>query len=235
MNENIEIEAIIEAPLTEGKLVQRNDLLTIDPYYDISDYNEALHALENNGIKYREYVSVMTPYNFYLELKEKPIMMNYNMIDSTQWKYLVSKVQPLKQNDEVKLYRRTNKQSNVTDYVNNDAFNRSMKEDYTIIFHYANKEELIRLSRAFGLIYPLGKYINGSKHLAMAFNAQIKNGLQTNNVLLEKKGKQKVGHLEAEINYKVLRNQDKIEKWSMTPKFKDGRYFPTSPMSPLKV
>ena len=230
MNENNN-EVLDEA------LPKKSDLITLDPYYDISAYNESLHALENNGVGYSEFISVITPFNFYIKLEtsQKPIMMNYNTIDSTDWRWLVSKVQPLKQNDEVKLFRRTNKQRNIVDYVNNDAFDYSYKRDYTIIFRYRNKEELFKLSGAFGLIFPLGKYINGGVKLAMAFNRQIKNGLEVGNVLLEKTGKQKVGALEAEINFKVLRNQDKIEKWSMTPRFKDGKFIPTSPKSPLKI
>lgn len=224
-----------ETLITEAPILKKTDLISIDPYHSISSYNEALHALENNKVEYKEYISVITPFNFYLNMKEKPIMMNYNIIDSTDWRWLVSKVQPLRSNDEVLLYRRTTKQGNIRDYVNNDAFNYSMKQDYTIIFQYRNKEELMSLSGAFGLIFPLGKYMNGGIRLAMAFDPQIKNGLAVASVLLEKKGKQKVGFLEAEINYKILRNQDKIQKWSLTPRFKNGKYFPTSPTSPLKV
>lgn len=226
-----------EEVLTEAPILKKSDLITIDPFYSISAYNEALHALENNGVEYKEYISTITPFNFYIQIDggQKPIMMNYEKVDSTNWRWLVSKVQPLKTNDEVKLFRRTNKQGNIREYINNDAFEYSFKQDYTLIFHYKNKQELFTLSEAFGLIIPLGKYMNGGIHLAMAFNRQIKNGLTVNNVLLEKIGKQKVGHLEAEINFKILRNMDKIEKWSMTPRFKDGKFFPVSPKSPLKI
>jgi len=216
---------------------KRSDLFTIDNYYSISQYNESLNALENNGVEYTEYINVLSPYNFFLLLDggQKPIMMNYDTINGNEWRWCVQKVKPVKQNDEVKLYRITNKQSNIRDYINNDVFDYALSQDYVIIFNYINKEQLFSLSKPYGLIFPLGKYINGSIRLAMAFDRNIKNGIPVGDVLLEKQGKQKLGHLEAEINYKILRNQEKIMKWSMTPRFKDGKFIPTNPKTPLKI
>jgi len=212
-----------------------NELVTIDPYYDLSDYNEALQALENNKIKYKEWISTFSPYEFYLHLDgQKPVMMNYDIPTKTIWQKLVSKVQPLTINDEVVLYRRGNNVSNLKDYINNDVFKTAFNAKDTIVFLYENKEQLLSLSKTYGVIYPIGKYLKGAKRLAICFDTKIKNVLTPSDIQLEI-GKHKIGELEMKINYKVLRNIDKIEKWVRTPKFKDGKYLPTRPMSPMKI
>lgn len=229
------MEKINSLELLSEKFVTQGDLFTIDPYTSIESYNESLSALDNNNISYTEWISTLAPYKFYLNLGgTHPVMINYDIIDKTDWKFLVSKVQPLRTNDEVLLYRRSSRKNNIRVYINNDAFERAMKADKTLIFRYDNKEELLQLSNSYGLIYPLGKYINNNMKLAMCFDAQIKNVIPPNHVMLEI-GKHRVGELEAQINWKVLRNQDKITKWVLTPKFKDGKFFPTSPKSPLRI
>jgi len=224
-----------ETPINEA-IPTKNYFFTIDPYTSIDQYNEALHALDNNKIKYTEWVSTLQPYNFFLWLEgnQTPLMMNYDVMNSTDWTKVVSKVQPLQSNDIVRLYRRTNKQSDISQYINNDAFNYALKQPKTIVFQYRNKESLMSLSKSYGRIYPLGRYMNGGKRLAMCFDPGIKNVLIPSEILLEI-GKHKVGELEVKINYTVLRNHDKIQKWSKTPRFEDGKFIPTSPVSPLSI
>ena len=221
-------------PLNEA-LPKQSTFFTIDPYSDLSTYNQSLQALDNNKIDYQEWVSTVNPFNFYLTLEggQHPIMINYDKISSTEWKNLLSKVKPLKQNDIYKLFRRLDNTSKIGRYVNNDVFNKALKSD-SVVFQYKNKEQLFTLSKSYGLIYPLGKYINGSKRLAICFNKEIKNMITPDHILIEM-GTHKVGQLELAINYKVLRNQDKIEKWIETPHFKDGKFFQTKPSSPLKI
>lgn len=224
-----ELETLNEA------LPKRNDIFTIDPFTSISQYNEALHALENNKIGYREWISTFTPYDFYLSTNggEKPIMVNYDTIGRTEWIKVVSKVQPLTTNDVYLLYRRPDKQKNIDLYINNDVF-RKAKKSNNIVFDYKNKEQLGSLSKSYGPIYPLGHYMNGRHKLAISFNKNIKNVLMPSDILLEI-GSHKDGELEVQINYKIFRNQDKLEKWSKTPYFDNGKFHPISPTSPLKI
>jgi len=216
------------------KLPKKTTFFTIDPYTTINEYNQALEALKNNGIDYTEFISVFGDYKFYLSLEnnQHPIMINYDKMDNTTWTRCVSKTKPLYANDIYLLYRRGEK-SDIARYVENDVFKMARKEQ-SIVFKISTKEEFYSLSRAFGTIYPLGVYFNGGIKLAISFNPEIKNALTKNRILLEM-GPHKVGRLEAEINYKALRNQDKIIKWTKTPYFKDGKFYPTSPQSPLKI
>jgi len=226
MNEEILAEA----------LPKTSSVFTIDPYTDLDTYNQSLMALDNNKIDYAEWISTINPFNFYLSLEKSqyPIMINYDIITKTEWKNVVSKVKPLRNNDIYVLYRRLDKTSNIGPWINNDVFRRAFKSSTNIIFQGRNKEQIMNLSKSYGPIYPLGSYINGSKRLFICFNSEIKNMISPQDILLEM-GKHKTGALELAINYKVLRNQDKIEKWTDTPKFENGKYYPTSPTSPLKM
>jgi len=217
------------------EVLKISDLITIDPYYTTSQYNESLQALKNNGIEYSEWISTLAPFEFYLDLDgQKPIMMNYDTPSKTVWNKLVSKVKPLKTNDEVLLYRRGDKLSNVKDYINNDVFSRALKEEKTIVFNYKNKEQLLNLSKTYGVIYPIGKYLRGSRRLAICFDVRVKNVITPSDLMLEM-GKHKIGELEIKINRKVLREQDKIIKWVHTPKYVKGKFMPTKPNSPMKI
>lgn len=226
-------DVISEASGLNTTNVNISTLITIDPFYDISAYNESLQALDNNGVPYTEWIALKTGYEFYIGLQQKPIMINYEVIDKNTWERTVSKVQPLTTNDEVLLYRRNNVISEVRKFVNNDVFEKALKSEFTIVFDYKNREQLLQLSKSYGLIYPLGKYLRGAKRLAVCFDKAIKNVLIPSDIELEI-GMHTFGELELRINKEVLRRQDKIIKYSKTPAYKDGKFYQTSPVSPLK-
>ena len=217
-----------------GKLPKYNTFFTIDPYTDVGQYNESLEALKNNNIDYTEFISVLGQYDWYLSLEnsQTPIMINYNKMDRTTWTKVVSKVKPLKTNDIYLLYRRGEK-SDISKYIDNDVF-KMAKKKHSIVFTIKNKEELFNLSKMYGKIYPLGVYINGSVRLAISFNKEIKNSLEPSRIKLEMPP-HKTGELELKINNKVLRYMDKIEKYTLTPYFDKGKFYPTSPMNPMKI
>jgi hypothetical protein len=219
--------------ITEA-LPKINTFFTIDPYTTINEYNQALQALENNNIKYDEYISLIGNYNWFLTLEngQKPIMINYDSMTGNEWKHAVSKVKPLVSNDIYLLYRREGKKD-VSKYIENDVF-RKARKNKNIIFQVKNREEMVQLSKLFGEIYPLGVYLNGSIRLGICFDPEIKSFLLPDRILLEL-GPHKQGALEKLINYKILRNQDKIIKYTKTPYWKNGKFYPTSPMSPLKI
>jgi hypothetical protein len=216
------------------KLPKYNTFFTIDPYVSLLEYNQALQSLENNKINYTELISLMGKYYWYLSLEnnQTPIMMNYDKMDRTNWTKTVTKVKPLKSNDIYLLYRRGEK-SDVAKYIENDVFKKA-RRNKSVVFKIKNKEDFIRLSKLYGEIYPLGVYFNGSIKLGICFNTEIKNSITPDRIVLEM-GPHKLGELELAINYNVLRNQDKIIKYTETPYFKNGKFYPTSPMSPLKI
>ena len=52
--------------------------ITIDPYYDIKFYNSAIEAMRNNGVEFSEFISVKSPYHWFLKLDQAPVMVNYD-------------------------------------------------------------------------------------------------------------------------------------------------------------
>jgi len=219
--------------ITEA-IPKRETFFTIDPYVSINEYNQSLQALENNKIKYTEFIALIGDFNWFLSLEnnQKPIMINYDLMSGTEWKNAVSKVKPLTPNDIYLLYRRIGKKE-IARYVENDVFKKAKKSN-NIVFKIKNKEEMINLSKLYGEIYPLGVYLNGSIRLGICFNPEIKNSITPDRILLEM-GTHKTGELEKTINFKILRNQDKIIKYTKTPYWKNGKFIPTSPMSPLRI
>lgn len=213
-----------------------NEIFTIDPFYDTNQYNESLQALTNNNIKYEEFILMKNPFNFYIRLEDKklPAMINYVMINRNRWNYIVTKVKPLVPKDILKLYRFNKSVTSIKDYINNDAFKEALKAKRTIIFNYKNREQLLTLSKTYGKIYVLGKYVNSKYRLAMCFNPEIKNVIMPNDLLLDIK-EQKLGELELKINNIILKNKEKIIKYSQTPYFENGKFNPTSPYSPIKI
>ena len=225
--------------LSEGMIkYRREDAFTIDPFVNNVQYNESIQTLQNNGIKYLEWVSIITPFNFFFTLEngQKPIMVDSEEATLTVWKNVVSKTQPLAPTDIYTLYRRGSKGANIQDYILNDAFGRAHKSKKVVIFYYKNKEQLLELSKSYGRIYALGKYLNGRYRIGMCFDSRIKNVIAPSDVLLEKSGKHSgVGTLEADINYNVLRNREKIIKYIQTPYFDNGKFRQTVPISPIKI
>jgi hypothetical protein len=179
-----------------------NTFFTIDPYTSVTQYNEAIQALQNNNIEYTEFISTLGNYNWYLSLdkNQRPIMMNYDKMDRTNWIKTVSKVKPLTSNDIYLLYRRGEKKD-IARYIENDWL-KIAKKSKGVIFSTKNKEELLMLSKTYGIIYPLGVYFNGSIKLSICFDRNIKNALTPNRILLEF-SEHKTGDLELKINNKI--------------------------------
>ena len=190
---------------------------TLDNYYSVKFYNQVKEALKNNNIKFSEFINIKTPYNWYFKLVDtiKPIMVNYDEIQKNR--FLVRKVQTLRPNEEYLLQRREDDSgANIKKYIFNDAFRDA--EEYGILFHIKSKDELLKLSKDFpGKIYYLGKYYDNKFRVCLCNNNMIKNYIQPDQILLEKTPEMKEpGRFEAEFNYRVLKLNDFIVKYTET-------------------
>ncbi len=216
------------------KLNQKNTF-TIDPFTDYKTYNDALTALKNNKVDFMECVQTAGSFYYFICLDDnaKPLLVNYTDMSDRQWKTSITKVLPLVINDEFKLYRRNDKVSSIfRDVVNNDAFNDSLEAKNTIIFTAMNKETVQTMSKSLkGKFYAIGRYYSKYK-LWMCFDPEVKNYVAPGNILMEV-GKMKVGKLEQKINFDILKNKEKIVKYSQTAYFEGGKFNQTAPMSPL--
>lgn len=197
--------------------------ITIDPYYDNNFYNECLHALQNNNIEFREFVSTRAPFYFYLELPSSPLMTNYDEILDTR--YLVSKVLPVLPNDETYLLRR-NESRQIKKYILNDAFREENESDYAIFFSIPGVEAGRELTKNIsGKVYYLGKYYSRKYRVCISTSPYVKTFIPKSWILLEKTQlHNQPGSFEAYFNYKVLLLKDRIIKYSQTPYFENGVY-----------
>ena len=197
---------------------------TLDEYYDVNFYNQTKQALKNNNINFIEFLEIKNPYRWFFKLDDsvKPIMVNYDTIDKNR--FIVSKVLPLKSNDEYLLQRRNNSEGiNIIRYIYNDAFNSI--NDYGVFINVKNREEFINLSKEYpGKIYYLGKYYNNKFKVCLVNNPMIKNYILPDQILLEKTPDMKEpGRFEAEFNYRVLKFNDYLIKTMETIYSENGK------------
>lgn len=190
---------------------------TLDNYYSVKFYNETREALKNNKIKFSEFIDIKSPYQWYFKLNDntKPIMVNYDEVEKNR--FFIRKVQALRPNEEYLLQRREDDAgANLKKYLFNDAFRDA--ENYGIFFHIKSKDELLKLSKDFpGKIYYLGKYYDNKFRVCLCNNIMIKNYISPNQILLEKTQDMKeIGRFEAEFNYRVLKLNDYIIKYTET-------------------
>ena len=142
-------------------------------------------------------------------------MVNYD--EKQKYRFLVQKVQALRSNEEYLLQRREDDAgTNIKKYIFNDAFRDS--EEYGIFFHIKSKDELLKISKEFpGKIYYLGKYYDNKSRVCICNNIMIKNYINPGQILLENTPEMKEpGKFEAEFNYRVLKLNDYIVKYTET-------------------
>ena len=200
-------------------------LITIDEYYGIDFYNECRQALTNNGIAYKEYIAVKSPYNWYLDIPSTPIMVNYDVITNAQERFIVNKVEAALPNEEYILQRRQSDagKSALVTYTLNKPLLEAQNSDYACFFNARNREQLTELSKTLGKIYYFGRYYNKFK-VALCYNKMIKNYVDASEILTEKETS--VYQMELDLNYKVFKLNDRLRKFTNTPSFENGAYNP---------
>lgn len=202
--------------------------VTIDPYYDHNFYNQTKEALKNNGVVFGEYISTKTPFEWYFKVDQTPIMVNYDLLDESNVRWLVSKVIPLRPTDEYKLLRRDNDvgPNMIAKFIENTPLKEASASPFAIFFTVSNKEEILQISKDYpGKIWYFGKYYNNKFRVCLATNETIKNFIPKEKILLERtKDLINPGRFEAELNWKVFRGHDMLVKFTETPYFENGIY-----------
>lgn len=204
--------------------------ITIDPYYDTQFYNECKETLKNNGVEFKEFINVKSPYLWYFQLDQKPLMVNYDEATESESRWMVNTVQPLRDNEAYLLLRRDNDlgPKALLKFVENEPMKAARQSEYAVFFTIKNREEAERLTRDYpGKIWFMGKYYNNKYRVCLATNRTIRGLLNDNQVLLERnKELSEPGRFEAELNFKVFRGNDMLIKFTETPYFEDGKYKP---------
>lgn len=204
--------------------------ITIDPYYSIPFYRQSKETLKNNGIGFDEYINIKAPFDWYLDIDQKPIMVDFDEATSSEMRWMVQTVKPVKANDEYLLMRRDNDNGPkaLLKFVENEPMREARLSDYACLFTVKNREEAESISKDYpGKIWYLGKYYNNRFRVCLATNSMIKNLMNKEQILIEKnKDLSEPGRLEAELNYKIFREKDRLVKFSETPTIENGVFKP---------
>lgn len=201
---------------------------SFDDFYDVNFYNDALFALEENGVQFSEHILFKDKNpKFCIELPREPMLIHYNTVPAEHEKYLVSKVIPIDANSSVTLYRKKvdyGKGIRKEMYLN-DALSSIEVGKYAAFIDIKNQEEAIKLTKEIPLrIYFLGKYLNRYKVCLITSDYFIPK-LKPSQVLLELSEKSSIIRFEQDFNFKILQRKDRLVKFSKTPYFENGVFF----------
>ena len=200
-------------------------MFTIDAYYDINFYIEAIQAMINNSVKYKEYILAVAPFSFYVDAKSEPIMVNYDILTNSMQKYIVNKVEPATPSEEYTLARRSEYagKKGLIHYSLNKPMKKINESDYACFFDIKNKLQGQELSKSLGPIIYFGKYYNNTR-VALTYNKMIKNYIDLSDILVEKT--KSATQMELDLNYNVFRLNDRLRKFTEQPYFLNGKYKP---------
>lgn len=201
-------------------------LISIDNYYDVNFYNQCLTALKNNKVPFTEYLSTTGNYNWYLDVPRLPIMINYDILQKSEERYLVSKVISLNSDTNYKYYRRLDSQHHFeTKYILNDVFEDILKKDAWFI-KVNSKSQMLALSKldVNSKIWYLGRYLDGRIKIAVTTSNIIRMITPRENIIMEKKAADKIERFETEFNYRILMGKERLIKFDTTPYFMNDRY-----------
>jgi len=200
-------------------------MFTIDEYYDINFYIEAIQAMRNNSVDYKEYILAKAPFNFYVDSKNTPIMVNYDVLTNAMQKYIVNKVEPATPSDEYMLARRNEYAGikGLKQYALNKPMNKINNSDYACFFNLKSREQGLELSKTLGPIIYFGKYYNNTR-VALCYNKMIKNYIELSDILVEKT--KNATQMELDLNYKIFRLNDRLRKFTEQPYFNNGKFIP---------
>lgn len=200
-------------------------LISIDKFYSTKFYNRCLESLKNNNIEFNEYISTTNGYKWYIDIPQAPLMLDYEVCQKDEMRYLVTKVKTLNYADTWKYYRYEESKGKFIDKYTKNDFMTDVEGKEACLFKVSSKKQLEELSKVENTkIWYLGKYFNGRYRLALTTGAGIRLYIPFEDVLLEKKSEQSVTKFELDVNYKVLRNKEKLVKFSGTPYYQSGSY-----------
>lgn len=197
--------------------------ISIDDFYPVSFYNQCREALKNNNIPFKEYISIVGSNKWFLEVPRAPIMLNYTVCPQSEERYLISKVQALEPTFEYRYYRRESRFNPI--YTRNDAWGSTLEKEAWLV-NIISSEWIRGLSRLDPLskIWYLGRYWGNKYKLAIITSPIMRAIIPRENILLSKAKSESPEVFEANINYRVLRGFDRIEKFSSTPYFLNGLF-----------
>lgn len=194
-------------------------LVSIDPFYDIQFYNRCKSSLGNNKCDFREFISYKPPYNWFIDVPEKPVMLDFLEANRLEKTHLISVVKPIRTQDYWKYYRRGNDdRQNIKRFIFNDAFEEALNSSYSAFVWIHSRQSAITLSnKLYGIkLWYFGKYYNRYK-VFMVNNKIIENVLPREDILVQcDVSEENIIKMEQELHYKYFKLHDFLKKNSET-------------------
>jgi len=206
-------------------------IYTLDYNYSTQFYNEIIETLNRKNIPYSEYIDTKL-YNFYIETDDEPGFLEYKSLDTSTGRFIVSKTKSVDINDEFYLLRREAYSSkNALDrYAMNDAF-KYCKQNGSFNFFHGSHSLASDLSKKVGRVYYLGKHYR--YYIYLTHNSYVSNFVNPSQFLLYDTD---AFQAEMRLNYEVFKYFDRLEKYSKTPYFEDGKiHYPTKTANKFKI
>lgn len=204
--------------------------ITFDPYYSIQEYNKFIETAKKKNIKFKEYICIKPPYNWFIEIEQgkEPTFLDFKYATSTDERYLLEKLIPIYPADDTYLKRReTNPRSEYERYVSPNIFKKIPQAKYCTIFKFSSIDQIRKISTNGIKVYYIGRY-RGS-YIGFSFNKYIQNFIMPSNIILAKTSDSQYsvhGEFEADFNYKFLVGSKMTNKTRELPYAMDGIYYP---------
>ena len=200
-------------------------LVSIDNYYSVDFYNQCLSALKNNNVQYKEYISTVGDFKWYVDIPRAPIMLNYDVCPVSEERYLVSKVITLDPDSSYKYYRRSNSYKHFVDrYMCNDVW-IDIKDTTAWLVRVRSKNDILRFSDVDknSKVYYLGRYLDNRLKMCVVSSPLIRSIIPREDVIMEKSDK--IERFETDINYRVLMGKERLVKFNNTPYALNGQLY----------
>lgn len=205
--------------------------ITFDGIYNVQRYNEFVQNIKSYKVLYKEFISIRPPYKWHIQIEERyaPVFLKYQVLTKADEKWLLETMKPLYPNEAYILTRKVSDlPQDFQNFVSPNIFKDIPSADYALVFKYKNKEELLKISKEWGIkIYVLGKHREWN--LAFTFNKYIRNFIFLDQIILEKKKPsdfQKQGEFEQTLNFKKLVKVKFTNKTIDYPFYEDGIWHP---------
>lgn len=189
-------------------------MITLDPFYTVPEYLEALEALEFNDIEYWEYIDTRSKL-WYLDLDSA---VTHKCLDCANDRYLVPKVHPLEVLEEPALKRRAGDTS-LERYLSNDFILETHQSGHSAVYVFlSTANDAQRLSDQTGhKIWWFGRYFNGLGVCACVAQPPI-----TGKVIM---APLEAGLFDVEVRRQLLEYRGFLRKYTKQPYFLNGRFY----------
>ena len=201
--------------------------ISFDNYYKQSDYNRFILSAFNNGINFREFISIKPPYNWWIEIDDKdiPKFLDYDETKDTRW--FVSKIIPRYPNEEFLLRRKDNDpKTDIKRFIENDVLEMATREDFVCVFIFQGNKIRDYSTQIDDKLYILGQ--KGNYKVGVSFNPFIQNIINPADIILtiDDGDYRNSGEIEQRINY-LWKPQLKLYNKTLESSYcYKGNYFP---------